>query len=176
MYCCYIKIYRSLISYSAKTLFGQSTSLNMSKGAPVWSGPCYTSLNMYEGEHRSQGPMWAPSLKRPTNMNENITFPKLRWRSVTTNFGVPGYCERISWTQSALYFKFLSQINGKFDVQESNKPGEAIVQVAKEWDAVLVVMGSRGLGTLARTFLGSVSTYVVHHAHCAVLVHQPHQS
>ena len=71
--------------------------------------------------------------------------------------------------------KFWLQIKGKFDVQESNKPGEAIVQVAKEWDAMLIVMGSRGLGTLARTFLGSVSSFVVHHAPCGVLVHQTHQ-
>ena len=61
-------------------------------------------------------------------------------------------------------------------MQESSKPGEAIVQVATEWEAVLIVMGSRGLGALARTFMGSVSSYVVHHAHCPVLVHQPEES
>lgn len=51
-----------------------------------------------------------------------------------------------------------------------SKPGEAIVDVAKEEHAMLVVMGTRGQGTVRRTFLGSVSDYVLHHAHCPVLV------
>ncbi len=31
-------------------------------------------------------------------------------------------------------------------------------------------MGTRGMGTIRRTLLGSVSDYVVHHAHCPVTV------
>ena len=68
------------------------------------------------------------------------------------------------------------QIKGKFDVQETSKPGEAIVQVAKEWNAMLIVMGSIGLqDTVGRTYVGSVPSYVLHHAECGVLVHQAHQ-
>ena len=40
-------------------------------------------------------------------------------------------------------------------------------------DADLVVVGSRGLGTMQRAFLGSVSDYVVHHAKCPVVVVPP---
>ncbi|KAK3730944.1 hypothetical protein QZH41_008842, partial [Actinostola sp. cb2023] len=55
-------------------------------------------------------------------------------------------------------------------LEQSNKPGEAICKVAKEKNALLIVVGSRGLGTIRRTLLGSVSTYVVHHADIAVTV------
>ncbi len=48
---------------------------------------------------------------------------------------------------------------------------EAIVRTAKETDATLVVMGSRGIGGLRA--LGSVSRRVVGEAHCSVLLIPP---
>jgi nucleotide-binding universal stress UspA family protein len=45
-----------------------------------------------------------------------------------------------------------------------------LVQVAAEERADLVVVGTRGLNLAQRALLGSVSTKVVHHAHCDVLV------
>jgi nucleotide-binding universal stress UspA family protein len=50
------------------------------------------------------------------------------------------------------------------------RPDEQIVSVADEIDAGLVVTGSRGLGGLRRSLMGSVSDSVVRHAHCPVLV------
>lgn len=44
----------------------------------------------------------------------------------------------------------------------------ALIDLSKE--AQLVVVGSRGLGALARTILGSVSTSLIQHAHCPVAV------
>ena len=49
-------------------------------------------------------------------------------------------------------------------------PDAAIVSLADELEAELVVVGSRGLGGLRRILLGSVSDSVVRHARCAVLV------
>ena len=45
-----------------------------------------------------------------------------------------------------------------------------ICDLAKEKNADLIVMGSRGLNALRRTFLGSVSEYVLHHAHIPTTV------
>ena len=55
----------------------------------------------------------------------------------------------------------------------NGKPGEAIVDYAKEHNAHLIVMGSRGLNSVRRTFLGSVSDYVICHAHLPVVVLPP---
>ena len=49
-------------------------------------------------------------------------------------------------------------------------PEEEIVVLAEEIGADLVVLGSRGLGGMRRTLMGSVSDSVVRHVHCSVLV------
>ena len=50
------------------------------------------------------------------------------------------------------------------------KPGHTLCSVAESEKADLIVMGTRGMGTIRRTIMGSVSDYVVHHAKCPVLV------
>ena len=52
---------------------------------------------------------------------------------------------------------------------------EAIVHLAEEIDAGLIVIGSRGFGGLKRALLGNVADSVVRHAHCPVLVVRPSQ-
>jgi nucleotide-binding universal stress UspA family protein len=52
-------------------------------------------------------------------------------------------------------------------------PREVIVRVAGDWDADLVVVGARGLGTLTTALLGSVSLAIARHAPCPVLVVRP---
>jgi nucleotide-binding universal stress UspA family protein len=44
------------------------------------------------------------------------------------------------------------------------------MKAASREHADLIVMGAKGLGAIARFLLGSVSTRVVQHAHCSVLV------
>lgn len=60
--------------------------------------------------------------------------------------------------------------------QQCGKPGEAIVEAAKEEGASLLVLGTRGMGLLRRTFTGSVSDYCLHHSDIPVLVcrHRAH--
>ncbi|XP_041350433.1 universal stress protein Slr1101-like isoform X2 [Gigantopelta aegis] len=57
-------------------------------------------------------------------------------------------------------------------------PGEVIVKVAEDEGATLIVTGTRGMGQIRRTFMGSVSDYVIHHSHVPVLVcrHKGHES
>jgi nucleotide-binding universal stress UspA family protein len=52
---------------------------------------------------------------------------------------------------------------------------EAIVHLAEEIGADLIVIGSRGFGGLKRALLGNVADSVVRHAHCPVLVVRPSQ-
>ena len=50
------------------------------------------------------------------------------------------------------------------------KPGQVLCSVATEEKAVMIVMGTRGMGKVRRTILGSVSDFVIHHACCPVVV------
>src|SRR5438045_7199333 len=52
-------------------------------------------------------------------------------------------------------------------------PAEAILRVAEDQAADLVVVGSRGLSTVARFFLGSVAERVAPPALCPVLLGRP---
>ena len=53
-------------------------------------------------------------------------------------------------------------------IEAQGDPGDMVVEAAK--DADLVIVGSRGLNTLQRLLMGSVSSKVVHRAQCDVLV------
>ncbi|ESO97713.1 hypothetical protein LOTGIDRAFT_149221 [Lottia gigantea] len=60
--------------------------------------------------------------------------------------------------------------------QMTGKVGEAIIEAADEENATMIVVGSRGMGKIRRTLIGSVSDYVIHHSHVPVLVcrHKDH--
>jgi nucleotide-binding universal stress UspA family protein len=53
---------------------------------------------------------------------------------------------------------------------EHGQPADRLIQLVKDESFDLVVIGSRGLGAIARFFLGSVSDKVSHHATCSVLI------
>jgi len=55
-------------------------------------------------------------------------------------------------------------------VCQLGNPAEKIMKVASKQHADLIVMGAKGLGAIDRFLLGSVSTRVVQHANCSVLV------
>jgi nucleotide-binding universal stress UspA family protein len=56
--------------------------------------------------------------------------------------------------------------------QNFGNPGRTICDMARNWDADLIVMGRRGHSHLNELLLGSVSNYVLHHAPCSVLTIQ----
>jgi nucleotide-binding universal stress UspA family protein len=64
-------------------------------------------------------------------------------------------------------------IKGGFVVDEAfrlGKPAEEILKVAAQKKADLIVSGAKGMGAVARFLLGSVSTKLVQHSSCSVLV------
>lgn len=52
-------------------------------------------------------------------------------------------------------------------------PRDEIVDTAEKEKPDVLIIGSRGHGPIKRLLLGSVSDYVVHHAHCSVLIVRP---
>ena len=61
-------------------------------------------------------------------------------------------------------------------IHDTGKPGEVIIDYSKKESATCIVMGSRGLGKIRRTVLGSVSDYVVRHSLIPVVVIPPFSS
>ncbi|XP_058759702.1 universal stress protein PHOS34-like isoform X1 [Vicia villosa] len=50
------------------------------------------------------------------------------------------------------------------------EPKEKICETVQDLHADVLVMGSRAFGPIKRMFLGSVSNYCAHHAHCPVII------
>jgi nucleotide-binding universal stress UspA family protein len=53
---------------------------------------------------------------------------------------------------------------------EMGDPKYKIIDVAEEWGADLIVLGSHGRSGLSRFLMGSVSEAVARHAHCSVTI------
>jgi nucleotide-binding universal stress UspA family protein len=60
-------------------------------------------------------------------------------------------------------------LNSETSIREGH-PGKALVEEAKEWNADVIFVGSRGHATFQRLLTGSVSHYVVDNASCPVEV------
>jgi nucleotide-binding universal stress UspA family protein len=60
-------------------------------------------------------------------------------------------------------------VNASFLVWEG-EPGDAIVAAADAETADIIVVGSHGRSGVSRFLIGSVSDFVVRHAHCPVMV------
>lgn len=56
------------------------------------------------------------------------------------------------------------------EVSRLGHPADEIIKVAERRGTDLIVAGAKGLGAVARFFLGSVSTKLVQHSACSVLV------
>ena len=67
--------------------------------------------------------------------------------------------------------RVLGEIPGEIHTELiEGSPAEAILDMATIRQSELIVMGSRGMGTLAGLLLGSTSQKVVSHAPCPVLI------
>ncbi|MGH9739090.1 MAG: universal stress protein [Candidatus Acidiferrales bacterium] len=92
-----------------------------------------------------------------------------------TTWGVPAdrLAEMSENAAIQLLVSFREQVHSGVEVRdfaEPGKPASKIVDVATEWLADLLVIGSHGRGRIEGALLGSVSQEVLHHAPCPVLV------
>ncbi|KAL4225864.1 hypothetical protein ACF0H5_013853 [Mactra antiquata] len=62
-----------------------------------------------------------------------------------------------------------ANLHGKVK-QTTGTPRTEILRVAEEEKVDMIITGTRGMGSVRRTFLGSVSDHVIHHSHVPVLV------
>ncbi|CAG5136693.1 unnamed protein product, partial [Candidula unifasciata] len=63
-----------------------------------------------------------------------------------------------------------NNIVGEFVVLHGKDTWHDVIQYQEKVKGIMIVMGTRGQNSLRRTFMGSVSDSVVHHASCPVLV------
>ena len=68
-----------------------------------------------------------------------------------------------------MFLYFTLQLRGKVK-QVHGSPRDEVLRVATEEKATMIITGTRGMGTVRRTLLGSVSDHVLHHSHVPVLV------
>ena len=83
------------------------------------------------------------------------------------------YSKRKASGQTLLGEAFQQLSNTRLDVREKLEEGpeaESILNIAKKCQADLIVMGTRGHGTLKGLLVGSVSRKVIHHSSCPVMV------
>ena len=89
-------------------------------------------------------------------------------RAVTENLGHM----RTALAKATSYAKE-RRVNYETELLEGS-PAEAILELARNRDVDLIVVGSRGLGTVRGALLGSVSLTIVHQADRPVLVARAH--
>ncbi|RUS89608.1 hypothetical protein EGW08_002626 [Elysia chlorotica] len=85
---------------------------------------------------------------------------------------------RVDQQEEAEVDRIVCQIKGRLTqagvrgklLRLTGDPGPAIVHAGAEHSVTCIVTGSRGLGTVKRALIGSVSDYILHHAHCPVMV------
>ncbi|ELR99720.1 universal stress protein [Gloeocapsa sp. PCC 73106] len=76
-----------------------------------------------------------------------------------------------SWLRSFTEQATEQNVPAEFDYKMGD-PGKNICRMAQSWNADLIVVGRRGRSGVSELLLGSVSNYVVHNAHCSVLIVQ----
>lgn len=66
-----------------------------------------------------------------------------------------------------------SVTKASYRILVSTDVGHSICEYSHRHHIDFIVLGTRGLGTMRRTFLGSVSNHVLHHAHIPVMIRPP---
>ncbi|CAN6206449.1 unnamed protein product [Urochloa humidicola] len=101
--------------------------------------------------------------------------------SSVVTFGGPGAGEAIRYVEADLrkiaeavvdrarQVCIANSVHALIEVVEG-EPRYVLCNAADKHHADLLVVGSHGYGAIKRAFLGSVSDYCAHHAHCSVMI------
>jgi nucleotide-binding universal stress UspA family protein len=71
------------------------------------------------------------------------------------------------------FIKMYDEINRITRFTPEGSPEKEIINIAREWKADLIVMGSHGRSGLSRLMTGSTTGYVIRHAEIPVMVTPP---
>lgn len=81
--------------------------------------------------------------------------------------------QRGSWQQLEAWIQKANEAGIKGNIrQENGNPGSVICDIAREWEAELIIMGRRGNSMASELLLGSVSSYVIHRSQCSIHIVQ----
>lgn len=71
------------------------------------------------------------------------------------------------------YIKMYNGIDKIFRFTPEGFPEQEILNIAKEWEADLIIMGTHGRSGLGRILTGSIAEYIIRHAEIPVMVIPP---
>ncbi|CAG8474234.1 9862_t:CDS:2 [Ambispora gerdemannii] len=117
-------------------------------------------------------------LRKETDLKLKISFSKLYSAIGATYIDFSEMISSVEEQQRAISHQLLQEFalklkNQNFACKAIAMRGDArdeIVRKVDEVNADALVIGSRGLGALRRTILGSVSDYCSHACHCTVII------
>lgn len=74
-------------------------------------------------------------------------------------------------TAVALIKEYFPESSIKVETEiKTGAPDQVVLEMAKDWNPNVIVVGSHGRGFWGRLTLGSVSDSIIHHAPCSVFV------
>ena len=107
----------------------------------------------------------------PNHLRSNLLFPHIsRVAALNVSLELPEFAKSVSTR--------VSEITGRTErefelIVDDGTPPALILSHAEEWKAELIFMGSHGETSAADVLLGSITSSVLRHAHCPVLVVRP---
>jgi len=118
----------------------------------------------------------AAELSQRLGAELHVVHVGLQWYLVAYDYMSPEQLERLKEERQKVLDEQVAEIEKyggrvtEAHLRMGRRVDEEVINLARELDAGLIVVGSRGAGTLSRALLGSDSSSIVHHAHCPVLV------
>lgn len=142
-------------------VFNEAVALAKSTGASLM---LLHALSPFDDTYPNPNPLiWQADSMYPTFHTEAVNTYMGQWEALKR--------ETIEYLSKWCNDAKAAGVEADF-TQEFGDAGKTICDVARNWQADLIMVGRRGRGGLSEFLLGSVSNYVLHHAPCSVLTVQ----